>query len=257
MKLDAFAAKIETIAPLALQESWDHSGWQLRLTDGEIHRVLIALEINEQVIDEAIAVRAEVILTHHPLLFHPLRRIHYADPIGQAVSEIVENRMSLIAAHTNWDKAEGGVSDSLASLLELKEIRRADDYLRIGRLPSPMSPEAFCAFADEKLGLSPRLYGRGEDQITWVAAAGGAYGEAEAAAALAGAQAYVVGEIHHHEIIDAAARGLWVLDSGHHATEQPGIAALYQRFLRDASQAGWAVQARLIDTAPFPKEPVR
>ena len=66
-----------------------------------------------------------------------------------------------------------------------------------------------------------------------------------------------MGEIHHHEIIDAAARGLWVLDSGHHATEQPGIAALYQRFLRDASQAGWAVQARLIDTAPFPKEPVR
>ena len=65
----------------------------------------------------------------------------------------------------------------------MKEIRRADDYLRIGRLPSPMSPEAFCAFAGEKLGLSPRLYGRGEDQITWVAAAGGAYGEAEAAAA--------------------------------------------------------------------------
>ena len=69
MKLDALAAKIETIAPLTLQEPWDHSGWQLRLTDGEIHRVLIALEINEQVIEEAIAVRAAVILTHHPLLF--------------------------------------------------------------------------------------------------------------------------------------------------------------------------------------------
>ena len=97
----------------------------------------------------------------------------------------------------------------------------------------------------------------GEETIETVAVAGGAYGEATVQASQAGAQAFVVGEIHHHEILDAAARGLWVLDAGHHATEQPGIAALYQRFLRDASQTGWAVQARLIDTAPFPKEPVR
>ena len=105
--------------------------------------------------------------------------------------------------------------------------------------------------------MRPQLYGHGEETIETVAVAGGAYGEATAQASLAGAQAFVVGEIHHHEILDAAARGLWVLDAGHHATEQPGITALYQRFLRDASQTGWAVQARLIDTAPFPKEPVR
>lgn len=248
---------LNAAAPFDTAEDFDNVGLLIGDERLPVQNVIFGLDATPALVREAVRLHAQLIVTHHPLLFHPLRRIHYADPIGQAVSEIVENRMSLIAAHTNWDKAEGGVSDSLASLLELKEIRRADDYLRIGRLPSPMSPEAFCAFAGEKLGLSPRLYGRGEDQITWVAAAGGAYGEAEAAAAPAGAQAFVVGEIHHHEIIDAAARGLWVLDSGHHATEQPGIAALYHRFLRDASQAGWAVQARLIDTAPFPKEPVR
>ena len=69
--------------------------------------------------------------------------------------------------------------------------------------------------------------------------------------------AAVIALEHEMLVLDAAARGLWVLDAGHHATEQPGIAALYQRFLRDASQTGWAVQARLIDTAPFPREPVR
>ena len=131
-----------------------------------------------------------------------------------------------------------------------------DDYLRVGRLPSPMAPDAFCALVAEKLGMRPQLYGHGEETIETVAVAGGAYGEATVQASQAGAQAFVVGEIHHHEILDAAARGLWVLDAGHHATEQPGIAALYQRFLRDASQTGWAVQARLIDTAPFPREPV-
>ena len=80
MKIDTLAARIETIAPLTMQEPWDHSGWQLRLTDGEIHSVLIALEINEQVIDEAIGRGAELILTHHPLLFTPIAEsYHEAD----------------------------------------------------------------------------------------------------------------------------------------------------------------------------------
>lgn len=75
MKIDNLAARIETIAPLTMQEPWDHSGWQLRLTDGEIHSVLIALEINEQVIDEAIDRGAELILTHHRFCLPQSRKL--------------------------------------------------------------------------------------------------------------------------------------------------------------------------------------
>lgn len=82
----------------------DHSGWQLRLTDGEIHRVLIALEINEPVIDEAIAVRAEVILTHHPLLFSPLREVDCNTVIGNQMIKLIQNRISVYATHTPFDK---------------------------------------------------------------------------------------------------------------------------------------------------------
>ena len=152
---------LNAAAPFDTAEDFDNVGLLIGDERLPVQNVVFGLDATPALVREAVRLHAQLIVTHHPLLFHPLRRIHYADPIGQAVSEIVENRMSLIAAHTNWDKAEGGVSDSLASLLELKEIRRADDYLRIGRLPSPMSPEAFCAFAGEKLGLSPRLYGRG------------------------------------------------------------------------------------------------
>lgn len=155
---------LNAAAPFDTAEDFDNVGLLIGDERLPVQNVIFGLDATPALVREAVRLHAQLIVTHHPLLFHPLRRIHYADPIGQAVSEIVENRMSLIAAHTNWDKAEGGVSDSLASLLELKEIRRADDYLRIGRLPSPMSPEAFCAFAGEKLGLSPRLYGRGEDR---------------------------------------------------------------------------------------------
>ena len=123
MKLDAFVAKIETIAPLALQESWDHSGWQLRLTDGEIHRVLIALEINEPVIDEAIAVRAEVILTHHPLLFSPLREVDCNTVIGDQMIKLIQNRISVYATHTPFDKCSGGNNDYIGKLLQLQDVQ--------------------------------------------------------------------------------------------------------------------------------------
>ena len=248
---------LNDLASFDSAEDFDNVGLLIGDERLPVQKVVFGLDATPALVREAVRLHAQLIVTHHPLIFNPLRRIHYADPIGQAVSQIVENRMSLIAAHTNWDKAEGGVGDSLAAALGLEQVRSADGYLRVGRLPSPMAPEAFCALVAERLGMRPQLYGHGEETIETVAVAGGAYGEATVQASQAGAQAFVVGEIHHHEILDAAARGLWVLDAGHHATEQPGIAALYQRFLRDASQTGWAVQACLIDTAPFPKEPVR
>ena len=123
MKLDALAAKIETIAPLTLQEPWDHSGWQLRLTDGEIHRVLIALEINEQVIEEAIAVRAAVILTHHPLLFTPIKEVDCNTVIGAHIIKLVQNRISVYATHTPFDKCSGGNNDYIGKLLQLQDVQ--------------------------------------------------------------------------------------------------------------------------------------
>ena len=75
MKIDDFITCVEDIAPLELQEEWDNSGWQIKLTNGEISKVMVALEVNSQVIDEAISKKADLILVHHPLIFGKIERV--------------------------------------------------------------------------------------------------------------------------------------------------------------------------------------
>lgn len=242
---------LDSFAPFDSAEEFDNAGLLLGEGEAPVETVVFGLDATPALAREALRLHAQLIVTHHPLIFHPLRRIRYSDPAGQALAELVRNRVALVAAHTNWDKAEGGVGDALAETLGLRETRRLDAYLRMGELPAPTEPAAFARFVEEKLGLKPVLYGHGPKEIRRVAAAGGAYGEGAVLAAQSGAQAYVVGEIHHHELVDADARGLWVLEAGHHATEAPGVAALYHRFLREAAAAGWAARAHLIDSAPY------
>jgi len=163
---------LNDLASFDSAEDFDNVGLLIGDERLPVQTVVFGLDATPALVREAVRLHAQLIVTHHPLIFNPLRRIHYADPIGQAVSQIVENRMSLIAAHTNWDKAEGGVGDSLAAALGLEQVRSVDDYLRVGRLPSPMAPDAFCALVAERLGMRPQLYGHGEETIETVAVAG-------------------------------------------------------------------------------------
>ena len=103
----------------------------------------------------------------------------------------------------------------------------------------------------EKLCAQIRCYPASDKPFSKVAVAGGAYGEGYELAIKAGADAYVVGEIAHHEILDACTRGLTILDAGHFATEWPGVQTLYQRFLADFASAGWHIQAHLHTKAPY------
>lgn len=240
------------LAPFETAESFDNVGLLMGDMNAPVKTVLFGMDVTLEMISQAAAMGAALIVTHHPLIFHPLRSIDYASPQGQAIASLAGERISLIAAHTNLDKAEGGVSDALADALCLKNVRRCDDFLRLGELETPMDENAFKLFIAKRLNRPPTLYGHSSLPIRTVAVAGGAYGEAAASAALQGAQAFVVGEIRHHEVLDACARGLLVFDAGHYATEAPGVSALYQRFLKDAAAASWPVQARLDDNAPYP-----
>lgn len=237
-------------APFESAEDFDNVGLLAGDPAAEVHSVLFGLDATPELVAEAVQTGAELVVTHHPLIFHPLRRIDYSSPQGRAIVSLVKNGVSLIAAHTNWDKAVGGVCDALADALGLQNAQRADDFLRLGRLPSPLNREGMTRLIQTKLYVVPKVYGDG-DRFSAVAVAGGAYGEAATEALLRGAQAYVVGEIRHHELLDACARGLTVFEAGHYATEAPGIAALYQRFLQDAAAASWQVSARLFDSVPY------
>ena len=251
MKVQDVLEWLDALAPLETAEGFDNVGLLMGDREAEVHTVLFGMDITDAMADEAIQLGAELIITHHPFIFHALKRIDYTGPQGRTLCRLAERRISVIAAHTNWDKASGGVGDSLAKALELTDITNADDYVRVGTLPSPMDLSAFAAHVRKVLHINARFYPSSIGTITRVAVAGGAYGEGYWAALAAGAQAYVVGEIAHHEILDASARGLALCDAGHFATEWPGVIALYDCFTADAQSSLWDVQAHLHTTAPY------
>lgn len=251
MTIAEVLAWVDETAPLQTAEDFDNPGLLLGDESTRVTDVLFGMDVTEDMALEAARLHAQLIITHHPFIFHPIRHIDYTGPQGRALRVLMERGISVIAAHTNWDKAEGGVSDSLANVLGLQNVVRADDYLRVGELPQPMPLNAFADLLADKLRIKPRRYGERDACIARVAVAGGAYGEGYALAAKSGAHAFVMGEIRHHEILDACARGLVVYDAGHYPTEWPGVRALYQRFLKDCERKGLPIRSHLYDTAPF------
>lgn len=252
MKVSQIVDWLNGIAPFDTAEGFDNVGLLLGDPDVQVRTVLFGLDLTEEMAREAERLGAELIVTHHPFIFHAIKRIDYTSPQGRILRLLMQRRVNVIAAHTNWDQAVGGVSDTLAATLGLLHITSVDPYIRIGSLPAPLSAESMAEQIRDALHASPRCYPASDRPISRVAVAGGAYGEGYEAALAAGADAYVVGEIAHHEILDAHARGLIVYDAGHSPTELPGATALYERFLTDALAASWPVQAHLHTQAPFP-----
>ena len=243
---------LDSFAPFATQEAFDNAGLVIGDPSATVECVLFALDATLPVVREAQTLGVQLMVTHHPLLFGGIRQLRTDRPEGAAVAAIAGSGLNLIAAHTNFDQAPGGTGDSLASALGLAAIlpTPGTPYLRTGFLPAPMRAADFLADVDRRLGACARLYGDPQMTLHRVAVGPGACGDAVALAAADGAQAYVVGEIKHHELLEAQGLGLTVLEAGHGCTEQPGITALYQRFLSDAQAGHWPVQAHLTAIRP-------
>ena len=242
---------LDEAAPFHTAEDFDNAGLLLGDLGAQVHRILFCVDVTPAVLDEAHAVGAELIVSHHPLMFGGISRLHYADYEGRVLLTAVGERLNLIAAHTNLDKAHGGIGDTLAEALELAKCKQVDEFVRMGTLQIPMEDGQLAAKVSEALKARVRQYGEAKEPISQVAVAPGAYGVGAQAALQAGAQAYVVGEIKHHEILAACAQGLVVLEAGHFATEAPGMAALFRRFKTEAERKGWDVQAFSALKAPF------
>ena len=242
---------LDSIAPFETAEGFDNAGLLIGSRNAPVSRVIFTLDLSETVVDEAVRSGAELIITHHPIIFSPLRRIDYDTPFGRMLIRLTGAGISVISAHTNWDKAPGGVGDTLAAMLGLSDVTPLDDYVRLGTLPAPLTAGALAESMEAALGFAPRCYEGHDRLIRKVAVAGGSYGEGYEAALEAGADAFLSGEVKHHEILDAVARGLTVYDGGHHATEQPAMPALQARFADACREKGWQIETRLSMAPPF------
>ena len=219
------------IAPLELQMGFDNAGFQLGRIDREARRVLLALDVTDAVAEEARSDGAELIISHHPLIFSPRKAVTDADPVQKRALYLIENGIALISMHTNLDVAEGGVNDVLIRLLgaEPEAPLDADGCGRIGSLPEPMLLSAFLERSKDILHAPALRYCKGEDLVSRIAVMGGSGGGSLEDAVRLGCDTYVTADVKYHQFQRAAECGLTLIDADHFYTENPIIPALAER----------------------------
>lgn len=219
--------------PQSLSCEWDNDGLMC-CPDPEktVKRVLVALDITAAVVEEAIAGGYDVILSHHPLVFRPLKSVQLYNPVAKKVIRLLLSGISAMSFHTRLDAVEGGVNDVLAhrlGLLDVIPFGNGDETIgRIGTLPSPMSAEAFAKHLKSVTGADTVTLSDAGQQVLRVALLGGSGADDMGAAAKAGADTYVTGELGHHYLTDAPENGMNLLVAGHFHTENPVCERLAQ-----------------------------
>ncbi len=204
---------LERFAPFAIAEEWDNSGLIVGDEGQTVTHVLTTLDVTPSVIEQAIKLGAQLIVSHHPVIFNPITRLNTTDPVYQ----LANHNITAIAVHTNGDKANGGVNDRLASLLGLTDVTVAEDGMtRIGRLPEPMPAQTFAQHTAKALHTAVRVKS-GTDMIRTVAVCGGAAADL-VIPLLTQVDAAVTGEAKHHEWLQVLPSKTLV-DGGHYATE--------------------------------------
>ncbi|MBR2215154.1 MAG: Nif3-like dinuclear metal center hexameric protein [Selenomonadaceae bacterium] len=232
---DKVLAVMEKIAPKALAEEWDNVGLLVGSPRQEVHKILVCLDANEDIIDEAMEAGADLIVSHHPLIFKAIKAVRTDSSLGARLQKLLAHNIALIAAHTNLDAAPGGVNDTLAASLGLTEIKPLDKNAtaespglgRLGLLPTAMSLTDFGELVKKALGLKQvRVVKAREAPVKKVALCGGSGAEFIDRAAFRGADVYVTGDVRYHDAQRAAELGLNLIDAGHFATEQPVVKVL-------------------------------
>jgi dinuclear metal center YbgI/SA1388 family protein len=247
------AKALEQAAPLALQEEYDNSGLQVESsTVAEVTDVLLTLDVTQATVDEAVQTGAQMIVSHHPLLFRPLRRVTASDYVSATLRAAIRADITLYAAHTNLDNAPRGVNEMLAEVLGLEDctpllpletdrLQRAgftpDQQAQtgtglIGNLAQPLSAEAFVDYIKQRLHAPCIKFNtNGPREIRRVALCGGAGGSFIGAAERRGADAYLTGEVGYHPFFGHP--NLLILEAGHFETEQYTV-RLLQRLIEAA-----------------------
>ncbi|BBJ28187.1 Nif3-like dinuclear metal center hexameric protein [Athalassotoga saccharophila] len=227
MLVKEYISKIEEKFPLALQQSYDNSGIQIEGPNVELHNVIITLDITEQAVERAIQTDAQMILSHHPIFFHPLKSIRSDDFKGRIIYTAIMNSLTVYSCHTNYDAAIGGLNDILARLLEMKECHplvKIDEYGNgIGRigLVKRRPIEEFVNFVREKLEVDHVKFAPiGNVEVEKIAICSGSGGDFLKNAIDAGADLYITGDLSYHEISQAVQSGISVIVVDHDESEK-------------------------------------
>lgn len=233
---------MESIAPQSKKESWDNVGLLCGRKDKQVTTVLVALDPFEDVAEEAVTLGADLIVTHHPLIFHPLYSLTDDTAIGRTAATLLRHDIAAFSAHTNLDIAPQGVGSCLARALGLEDIsviepieKTADGVwglLRMGTV-APQSLNDFLAHVKRALQAPAVRYAPASEKVHRVAVGGGACADEWKSAFAAGCDTFVTADARYNDFWDARDAGLTLIDAGHFYTENP-VCTYLQRILQEA-----------------------
>jgi len=275
MKLTATATvgdimeAMERLAPLHLAESWDNCGLQIGSRAWKVQRLWLALDPLPEVIQAAAREKVDFIITHHPLIFHPLRSIDLQTPAGRTIETALKARTAIYAAHTNLDSAQHGVNDALAHAIGLEDteplvvaantLHEAADGARpgMGRL-GRLSPDIKLKVLVEQIKLKFELChlkvaGDPELQINRAAVCSGSGSSLLSSFLASSAQVYISGDLRYHDARIAEEAGRALIDIGHFPSEHLVLKVLAERLQKTAAEKRWPldIQVCRLESDPF------
>lgn len=236
-------ALTEKIAPPALAEGWDNVGLLAGDRNAEVKKILFALDATDAVIDEAIAINADMIITHHPLIFKGVNAVNTDTALGRRIIRLIKNNISVYSAHTNFDIAEGGTNSVLANLIGLENteglIPSGESFLgKVGDLPQPMTLSALSKLLMTKLNAPAlNVSGSADKEIKRVGlcTGSGAGRNLMLAAKNKGCDAYITGDVKYHDAQFAADLDIALIDATHYYTEAIAIPYLCSRIAAECT----------------------
>lgn len=244
---------LKLLAPLELQMDFDSAGFLVGGLDRPVGKALLSLDATSEVIDEAVGIGAELIITHHPLIWNPMKRLTDSDITQRRVMTLAENRISLISMHTNLDIADGGVNDVLLDLLGAELVSALDEggCGRVGLMREPTDMAHFLPFCKAALKTNGLRYYDSGRPVERLAVMGGSGGGSVERAYTLGCDTYVTADIKYDQFLTARELGINLIDGDHFCTENPVIYALRDRLRLAFPELKFEISGIHCQTAQF------
>lgn len=220
---------IDSFAPFSTQEEWDNSGLLVGDENQTVNKILFALDITSDVINQAVSCNADLIITHHPIIFKPVSSV-LSDSL---IYKLIENGISIISAHTNYDKALGGVNDILSNTIGLNSYIKIDGTcLNIGNFDAPVTTDKFLSCVKNSLGGTIR-HNNINKNISKIAVCSGSGSDYLDMAMEFDCDALLTGDASHHAFLDADEMGILLVAAGHFETEVIAIKPLLDKIKKE------------------------
>lgn len=210
-KVKDFYGYLNSIAPFETQEDWDNSGMLVGDMDAEVKKVAVVLDITHEEIKKARAIGADLIISHHPVIFSPVKSVTK----GSVPYELVASSINALCCHTPLDIADGGTNDSLAELLGIEVTRTEDPILRLGTV-EPTTAENLAGKIAKTLNTKVRYADAGRKIEKIAICTGAGCSLIEAAGEI---DAFITGDASHHNFLDCIQAGITLIAAGHYETE--------------------------------------